>query len=430
MKYSSYAYVMLAVLAISQPVRAEDPEISNRQRDGVQGPQTMLTSMSAYRDQLADAGVEFSLTYDGDLASVADGGRKRLVTYLDFIEFRTTFDNEKLFGLKGNTVSFSLIDSNGTTTNGSTVGSTQGTNNSEVGPGGNGVRLYEAWVQQNFLDDRVSVLLGVHDLNTEFVATTVSDNFITPTFQIGQTFAQSGENGPSVFPNTALAARLKVKPTEDSYAAFAVYDGVAGAPATDKGTGIRLKKKDGVLLVGELAYVPPAADSDAELNKLAVGVWNYTSGLDDLNEVDSNGNPAKSNSQGIYFLSSARIYHDKAAGRDVSAFARLGFADESTVQVDWDYSAGIVATGFVPTRPEGEFGLGVSGAHNGDAYVQSVVAAGGATARNETIYELYYRDTLFEGVSLQPSVQYVTNPGTDTVTDDALIFGTRLSVSF
>ncbi|MBX9726719.1 MAG: carbohydrate porin [Rickettsiales bacterium] len=206
MKYSPYVVVMLAILAIHQPAWAEEPEVSTRQRDGVQGPQDMLTSMNKQRDALADAGVEFSLTYDGDLAGVADGGLKRLVTYLDFIEFRTTFDNEKLFGLKGNTVSFSLIDSNGTTTNGSTVGSTQGTNNSEVGPGGNGVRLYEAWVQQNFLDDRVSVLLGVHDLNTEFVATTVSDNFITPTFQIGQTFAQSGENGPSVFPNTACRA--------------------------------------------------------------------------------------------------------------------------------------------------------------------------------------------------------------------------------
>jgi porin len=277
-------------LAATQPAWA-GPEVDSHARDGASGPQGMLSSMDKYREQLADAGVEFSLTYDGDLWGVASGGLKRRVTYLDFIELRITLDNEKLFGLKGNTVSVSLIDSNGTTTNASTVGSTQGIDNSEVS--GRGVRLYEAWTQQNFLDDRISILLGVHDLNTEFAATTISDNFLTPTFQIGQSFAQSGEGGPSVFPNTALAARLKVKPTEDSYAAFTVYDGVAGTPGSRTGSGIRLNKKDGALLVGELAYVPPAADSDAELNKLAVGVWNYTSGLDDLNDVDSNGNPAR-----------------------------------------------------------------------------------------------------------------------------------------
>lgn len=166
------------------------------------------------------------------------------------------------------------------------------------------------------------------------------------------------------------------------------------------------------------------------MNKLAVGVWDYTAGQDDLNALDGNGNPLRSKSQGIYFLSSARVYHDSKAGRDVSLFGRLGFANDDTAQVDVDYSLGIVANGWVPTRPEGELGFGITGAHNGDAYVQSVVAAGDASARNETIFELYYRDQLFEGVSLQPDVQYVVNPGTDTVTDDALVFGTRLSISF
>lgn len=255
MKIRVAAAALLTCFVANNAAFAEQ-SIDTRQRDGVNGPQDMLFSMEKARTQLEDAGVSFSLNYDGDLWGVASGGLKRRVTYLDFIELRGTFDNEKLFGLKGNTVSVSLIDSNGTTTNASTVGSTQGIDNSEVS--GRGVRLYEAWTQQNFLDDRLSLLLGIHDLNTEFMATTVSDNFLAPTFQMGQSFAQSGNGGPSVFPNTALAARLKVKPTADSYAAVAIYDGVSGAPGTRTGSGFRLNKKDGALLVGEVGFVPAA----------------------------------------------------------------------------------------------------------------------------------------------------------------------------
>lgn len=388
----------------------------------------LLGDLGGLRGRLAEAGVEIGLDYAGDVWGVASGALKRRVTYLDFIELRANLDGEKLFGIKGNSLSVSLTDSNGTSSNASTVGSTQGIDNNEVGA--RGVRLYEAWMEQNFFEDRLSLLVGLHDVNSEFAVTSLSDHFLTPTFQLGQSFAQSGENGPSAFPTTSLAARVKVKPTDDSYAAFAVYDGVPGAPNGTSGTAIRLDRKDGLLLVGELAYVPPAADSEDAPNKLAVGGWNYTAGLDDLTRLDGNGNPARSTAQGLYFLSSARLYHDAPRARSLGVFLRLGAADGDTAQVDWDYVAGVVGNGWLPGRPDGEVGLGVSGAHNGDKYRRSVAAGGDASARNETSFELYYRDTLGRGITLQPAMQYVVNPGTDTVTDDALIFGTRLGISF
>lgn len=57
-------------LAATQPAWA-GPEVDSHARDGASGPQGMLSSMDKYREQLADAGVEFSLTYDGDLWGVA-----------------------------------------------------------------------------------------------------------------------------------------------------------------------------------------------------------------------------------------------------------------------------------------------------------------------------------------------------------------------
>lgn len=379
----------------------------------------LLGDLAGKRSALAAKGIDVSLDYQGDIWAVTSGGKKRITTYLDFIELRTTIDGEKLFGIKGNTVSVSLVDSNGTTTNASTVGSTQGMDNSEVAV--NGVRLYEAWVQQNFLDGRLSLLVGLHDLNTEFASTPVSDNFLVPTFQIGQSFAQSGSNGPSVFPTTSLAGRVKFKPTDISYVSAAVYDGIPGAPQRTSGTAVHFGKKDGLLLVGEAGLTPKATDTDAEVNKLALGGWNYTSDQPDLATGEGK------TQQGLYLLSSYRFYHDKTNGRDVAAFLRGGVAEGDTAQVDYDYEAGIVANGWVPSRPEAEIGLGVSVAHNGDTYKTSVA---GAADSNEAIYELYYRDTIARGITIQPDLVYVVNPGTDQTTDNAFVIGARLGISF
>jgi porin len=409
MKFQHFMVLALVSLTVPAHVQAADGAFED----------TLLGDWGGVRSALADKGVEVSLEYQGDVWHVARGGKKRVTTYLDFSELRANLDGEKLLGIKGNSMSLSLITTNGTTTNSSTVGSTQGISNSEVA--NNGLRVFEAWMQQNFFEDRLSLLVGLHDLNSEFSSTPMSDNFIVPTFQIGQAFAQSGVNGPSIYPTTSLGARVKVRPTETSYVALAAYDGIPGDPNRTSGTAVRLGKDDGWLLVGEVGVLPRADDTQEEVNKLAIGAWAYTEKQPDL--VTGSGE----HSQGVYLLSSYRFYHDATAGHDLGAFLRAGMADGDTLQVDYSMEAGLVANGWVPGRPEAEIGLGVSTMHNGDTYVNSL---GGATDRRETIYNLYYMDRVARGISIQPNVLYVVNPGTDQVTPNAWVVGARLGVSF
>lgn len=380
-----------------------------------------LGDVGGARSKLANAGLELEVNYTGDLWGVAHGGKKRITTYLDLLELRANIDNEKLLGIKGNSMSVAMINSNGATTNSSAVGSTQGIDNAEVVS--NGVRLYEAWVQQNFMDDRLSVLLGLHDLNSEFAVTTISDNFIKPTMQIGQSFAQSGTNGPSVFPTTSLAGRVKIKPSETTYIAAAAYDGIPGDPDHTTGSAIKIEDKDALLLVAEIGYTPQVESSEDELNKLALGVWRYTSALPDQEDATLQRTP-----QGMYALGSYRFYHDQQ-GRAAGVFLRGGVADGDTAQVDWDYEAGLVGNGLIPSRPDSEIGFGISQAHNSDKYMRVQQAASTPVDRNEYSYELYYLDTIAPGISIQPDVQYVVNPGTDVVTGNATVLGLRLNVS-
>ncbi len=106
------------------------------------------------------------------------------------------------------------------------AGTAQGVDNIEVSR--QRARLFEAWVQQSFAGDKASVLAGLHNLNSEFYANDSAGLLIAPAFGIGSELAATGPNGPSIFPSTALAARVKWAPREDLYLQAAALN--ASAP--------------------------------------------------------------------------------------------------------------------------------------------------------------------------------------------------------
>lgn len=130
---------------------------------------------------------------------------------------------------------------------------------------------------------------------------------------------------------------------------------------------------------------------------------------------------------GVYLLSSYQVYHDKQTGQGIGMFFRGGVAEGDTVQVDWDYELGVVGNGWVPTRPDSEIGAGFTQSHNGGKYVQSV---GGIANESEYGVEIYYRDKIMPGLSVQPDFQYVINPGSDKVTKNATLVGMRVDINF
>jgi len=407
-----------SLLTISQSAHATeettDPYVGN-----------LLGNWGGIRSKMADAGVDATVEYKADILDNVSGGIKRGSNYLDNLDVKFALDGEKLFGIAGNRSFIYFLNNDGGKPNGKRIGSAQGVDNFETPT--NTAKLYEAWTEQSFLNNKFSVLVGLHDLNSEFDTTDLTGNFVQPTPQLGQTLAQSGVNGPSVFPTTSLAARAKINPTQESYVSFAAFDGVPGNPSRPHGTHIDISSNDGMLLISEAGIAPKLPDSEIAANKVAVGIWEYTKKADDLVDVDTSGNPVKRRMDGAYFLSSYQAYHNKDAGHDIGLFFRAGVADGNTAQVDWDYETGIVGNGWVPTRPDSEIGLALSQAHNDDKYIQSV---SGVSDRNEYAVELYYRDKLINGISVQPDLQYVMNPGTNPAVSDAAIIGIRFDINF
>jgi porin len=362
------------------------------------------------------------------LFGVVSGGLKRGTTALDNLDIITTFDNEKLLGIKGNSVLIHFLNNNGGEPNGRYAGTLQGINNIEVTT--QTAKVLEAFVQQNFWDDRVSFLAGLYDLNREFYVNDSAGLFIGSTFGIGNEFAASGQNGPSVFPTTSLAFRTQVKPTPQTYLLAAILDGVPGDPGDPHGTQVSLGHGDGALLVAEVGFAPEAKDR-AFGGKYAVGAWRYTQKLDDVRDVDGGGDPIPRRSQGIYFLVEAPLYREKEKGDEgLVAFFRIGFSDGDTTAFDYSWSAGAVYTGLIPGRDSGKLGFGISQAGLTDKFRDASATAGKPLDSQEFGIELTYRDDVFPGVALQPNVQYFINPGADPALSNVLVVGLRLELSF
>jgi len=110
---------------------------------------------------------------------------------------------------------------------------------------GNRTRLQQLWIEQRFMDDRFSVLLGSHDLNSEFDVSEYGGLFTNSSFGIGP---EISANVPtSLFPQASLATRVAFQFDENISFRMAGYD---GDPATRQ-----LKSAEGYMYIAEGAWV-------------------------------------------------------------------------------------------------------------------------------------------------------------------------------
>lgn len=362
------------------------------------------------RDRLLAKGFSFDIDYKGEAWRNLSGGVQKGNRALDDLDVKMTIDGEKALNLEGTTFFVYFLNNNGGRPN-DLAGTNGGISNIEVPT--RSFKLYEAWVQKETRGGAFSILAGLHDLNSEFYVTDTSGLFLNPTYGIGTEMAATGDNGPSIFPYTGLALRFALKPTDSTYLQAAVFDGVPGDTDHPRGTHIDLSGSDGALLVAE-----GGIQSD-DLGHFGIGAWHYTS-----KRPEQADPTAESHQQGLYFLADRSVY--KEDGKDVSTFARVGFADGKVGQFRSNWSTGFVFSGFVSPRPDDQFGFAATRAVNSSNFRTANPGAEHA----ETQFELTYNAQLTPWFSLQPDLQYTINPGTDSSLKNAWTGGLRMTVNF
>lgn len=392
------------------------------------------TTVETQQPLPVEDGFNWSMLYRADLISNVSGGLQQGTTALGNLDVKLDWDLGKQFGWDGMSVGLHGIASQGGKPNDHLVGSSQGIDNIEVET--NTAKIFQAWVQKQWQDDKVSALLGLYDLNSEFYVSHSTWIFLHPSPGIGSELAQTGQNGPSVFPTSSMGLRLRYRPTSETYIQAVVLDGVPGDPDNPRGTHIQFNEGDGSLRVAEVGFIPEMSKAleVAGLpvtDKFALGVWSYTSRFEDLVEVDGAGDPLMNKGNSGFYVLAEKILHVGSSnpGSHIDGFIRYGRANADFNQFESYFQTGLVFTGMVPGRSEDQFALSYSMAETGDKYRLAVANAGQDATSHESVWEATYRVPLTSWSTVQPNVQYVINPGTDAQLKNATVLGVRFELA-
>ena len=403
----------------------------------------MVTRATRAQAITSDSGVRPAITtafaYTGELAADAGGGADRGAAYVGAAAAQVTLLLHPLLGWRGARVFVFVLGTHGRTPD-RLVGDVQGVSNIAATAG---VRLEEMWLQQNLLANRLSMLVGRYDLNSEFYRLQSAAVFINSSFGIGPELAQSGADGPSIFPHTSVGARIDFKPSPNAVWRLAVLDGVP--VDRPRHTTAVFGSGDGALLVGEMALLS-RPDSTTPMRgqrfqigrglsrsyaaKLAIGGWYYTSTFPDLTDTVSSGMPSRHHgSVGAYVVGDKVLWAQSRNGpRSLSAFAQLGVGDGRVNQIAGYLAGGLTLAAPFASRSQDVLGLAVAAARNGSHFERAQEAIG-IPAAGETTLELTYSAQLRSWLSIQPDAQLVIYPGGTRALRSAIVPGVRIAVS-
>jgi porin len=308
---------------------------------------------------------------------------------------------------------YGLGNFNGGTLPTEIIGDIQATSNIEAPET---FKLYEAWYNHSFLDDRLAILVGLHDYNSEFDVMEYAGVFPNSSFGIAPQISQVG---PSIFPTTALALRIAAKPTDGSYVLAAVYDGVPGDPDDDTSSAIQFNDGDGVFTGVEAGLRAP--DEAARYYKVAIGGWYLTAEAEDFTGA------VQDNRGGLYLMAEAQVYQEAADdGQGLGLFAQYGNTFENFNEIDYSLIGGANYTGLIPGRDEDVIALGVTSAFLCDEF--RALEGNEGLARAETVIELVYEAAISDRITIRPDMQYIINPLSEPGIDDALQLGLRVEI--
>jgi len=381
------------------------------------GAVAALSASAAPAQQAAERAappIIVSAKYVVDTTYVSKGADSDRTFLVHNAQLTADLDMDRLVGARGLTAGVELLGTGGAQPN-TAAGTLQGIDNIEAAS--HRVKLYEAWLEQAFAHGRGSVRLGLTDLNADFYQNESAGLLTAPAFGVGSELAATGPNGPSIFPSTALTARVAVRLGHSGYAKFAIVDAKAGVIGDPDGVDVSMR--EGALIIAEVGLAGSA--------KFALGVWRYSKKQDDIHAIEPDGRPVRRVANGAYLLADRRIAGDDAHA--ASLFLRIGCSDGETTPFRGGFQAGISIAAPIPGRPHGQLSLGVEEGLLSRGFRRVLEDDGYRSRAAEYGLELTYSDQLLPWLSVQPDFQYIRRAYGDDNRRGTIIFGARISVT-
>ena len=404
-------------------------------------------------------GVKFTLTYVADLLANVDGGLQRGVIYEGRLNAAVDLDLAKLIGASGLVFHANAFQSHGPRLSAQYIGNLMPVSSIEELAT---TRLYEAWFEQKFWNDRFSIRAGQLAADAEFITANYTDAFMASTYgwpAITSLDLPSG--GPSP-PLAAMGVRAKAVLNDNITLLAGIFDGNAAGPGNDDPQardryGVNFRVNDPPFAIGEVQYAYNQEKTSRGLpGTVKLGGWYHAGSFDDQ-RLAANGfslaspladQPAQIQSDyGIYAVFQQMFYSFEGphqSERNIGMFARASVSPEDERNlVDFYADTGVAVTGAMTSRPDDKFGIAIAYAHiSSAARALDADYAFYGVPRPLRSYEANvsaaYVAEIRKGWTVAPTLQYVVNPGGGYVFDNgqakavknALVLGARTVLKF
>lgn len=348
------------------------------------------------------------VAYTSDIWRNQKGGIKKGTRYLDNIDLQISLPSKSLGWDNGQFFAYGLMNNKATLSD-ELVGDLQTVSNID---NEHLIRLEEAWYMHQSEDQSASIKFGIYDLNSEFDVVEGADLFINSSHGIGPDFSQSGLNGPSIFPNTSLAIRGDLQFADNWLIRAAILDAEPNNPDKPKSHEYKLNK--GALISAE---IETRWQNDG---RFALGLWTYSKKFELINQLNATETMGKS--QGVYGILQSAI------NAQLSTWLRVGFASSKTNQFGQYWGTGLILSAPFVGREDDTAGFSIGHVRNGDPYLELPHLV--PQKRAETNFELTYHFQINDWLAVQPDLQYIINPSSDSLAKDAFLIGIRFEVGF
>jgi porin len=376
---------------------------------------------------LEDRGISLGGNYTAEILGNVRGGIHTGAAFNGLLHFGLEIEAEKAVGWQGATLHAEVIHPHGNSLTERYVGDFGVVSNLDSY---DSLRLYEAWLEQNFFDDRFSLRVGFLAADTEFAVVDAAGLFVSSDF--GVPAAQSANFPMSCYPFSTLGVRLRIEPAPGWSVMFAAYDGnpapgvlsdpTPGAAASNEfnhwNTHFALRQDEGAMLFAEVGWHVEGEDTKDAPAPLAMSIklggGYHTDRFTDLDHPDERG---KSGNFNLYAIVERELWREPGTkGDGLTAFARGVFAPENRNFLRHSAEAGLVYRGLAQSDARDSLGLAVAW------------LGVSREARDEFTVELTYQHAITDWWSVQPDMQWIINPGGNS--DNALVIGLRTTVTF
>ncbi len=393
------ASIAIVALLAAAPARADDAPAN-----GVPESSIAAGRSDPGRAALAGIGISYGINYIGEFFDIARGGITRGTSLNGHLDGEVDVNLEKFAGWTGATVHADVVFIHGEGPSTEHIGNIFAASNVEALES---VRLFEIWVEQALLDDKLKIRAGQMAVDSEFFISDTAGHFINATFGWpGITSADMPQGGPA-YPFATPGVRVQFSPNDDVAILAAVFNGYPADPnavdpqrANRHGLNFRVDDPPLFMVEGQFKYefgLP---------GMLRLGGWRHFGDFTD----QRTGAPIDGD-HGLYAVVDQQLWNG-GWDQGVSVFGRISGSPDKQNLIDFYFDMGIVASGLVPGRAKDSFGVAFGyGDISARARAADIDAALPVIRDYEAVVEFKYEAEVMPGWTVSPDFQYIWNPG-------------------